>query len=47
MELKTVTSPFSVTSLNQLIHNPKFSVTEKHICTVFSNVFPMLEEMNR
>lgn len=38
---------FSITSLNQLIHNPRFSLAETHICTVFWNVFPLLEEMNR
>jgi hypothetical protein len=36
----------SVTSMNQLVHNPKFSVDEKHICTVFGNIFPLLEAMN-
>ncbi|MBZ0097202.1 MAG: hypothetical protein K8H75_17760 [Sulfuricella sp.] len=37
----------SVTSLNQLVHNPKFTVDETHISTVFGNIFPLLEEMNR
>jgi hypothetical protein len=37
----------SVTSMNQLIHNPKFSVREADICVLFHNVFPLLEEMNR
>src|SRR6266568_161243 len=37
----------SVTSMNQLVHNPKFSVNETHICSVFNNIFPLLEEMNR
>lgn len=36
----------SVTSLNQLIHNPSFSVTPPDICIVFGNVFPLLEELN-
>jgi len=36
----------SVTSMNQLVHNPRFSVDEKHICTVFNNIFPLLEDMN-
>lgn len=36
----------SVTSLNQLIHNPSFSVTASDICTIFGNLFPLLEEMN-
>jgi hypothetical protein len=37
----------SVTSLNQLVHNPKFTVDETHISTLFGNIFPLLEEMNR
>jgi hypothetical protein len=37
----------SVTSMNQLVHNPKFSVDETHISTLFNNIFPLLEEMNR
>jgi hypothetical protein len=37
----------SVTSMNQLVHNPKFSINETHICTLFNNIFPLLEEMNR
>jgi hypothetical protein len=37
----------SVTSMNQLVHNPKFSVDETHISTLFNNIFPLLEEINR
>ena len=37
----------SVTSMNQLVHNPKFSVDASHICNLFANVFPLLEAMNR
>ncbi len=37
----------SIISLNQLVHNPTFIVTEKDICPVFARVFPLLEEMNR
>ncbi len=36
----------SVTSMNQLVHNPKFSVDEAGICLLFGHVFPLLEEMN-
>lgn len=36
----------SVTSLNHLVHNTKFSVHEKHISTLFWNIFPLLQEMN-
>jgi len=37
----------SVTSLNQLVHNPKFSVSANDISTIFNNIFPLLEEMNK
>jgi hypothetical protein len=36
----------SVTSMNQLVHNPKFSITPSDVSTVFGNVFPLLEAMN-
>lgn len=36
----------SVTSMNQLVHNPKFSVLSNDICVLFGNIFPLLEEMN-
>jgi len=36
----------SVTSMNHLVHNPKFSIDETHISTLFSNIFPLLEAMN-
>ena len=36
----------SVASMNQLVHNPKFSVTPSDIAVTFANVFPLLEEMN-
>ena len=45
-ELSKKTGLLSVTSMNQLVHNPRFSVDQVHICTVFHNVFPLLEEMN-
>ncbi len=37
----------SVTSMNQLIHNPKISVNETHVSSLFGNIFPLLEAMNR
>ena len=37
----------SVTSMNQLVHNTVFSVTTSDVCTVFSNVFPLLKAMNQ
>lgn len=36
----------SVTSMNQLIHNPRFAVTAGDIASVFGNVFPIVEWMN-
>ncbi len=36
----------SVTSLNQLIHSPRFSVKASDISNLFHNVFPLLEAMN-
>lgn len=36
----------SVTSMNQLIHNPNFNVKESHISSLFANIFPLLESMN-
>jgi hypothetical protein len=46
-ELGKPDSFLSVTSMNQLVHNPKFIVDETHISTLFSNVFPLLQAMNR
>jgi hypothetical protein len=36
----------SVTSMNQLVHNPKFSLRVSDIVLLFGNIFPLLEEMN-
>lgn len=36
----------SVTSLNQLIHNSRFSIKGSDISHLFHNVFPLLEAMN-
>jgi hypothetical protein len=46
-ELGNSSSILSVTSMNQLVHNPKFSINESHISALFGNIFPLLEEMNR
>jgi hypothetical protein len=46
-ELGNSASILSVTSMNQLVHNPKFSINESHISALFGNIFPLLEEMNR
>ncbi len=36
----------SITSMNQLVHHPSFSVSPPDICILFGNVFPLFEEMN-
>jgi hypothetical protein len=36
----------SVTSMNQLIHNPRFSVTTSDLAVVAANIFPLLEAMS-
>jgi hypothetical protein len=46
-ELAKPHSPLSVTSMNQVIHHRSFVVDAAHISTYFSNVFPLLEEMNK
>lgn len=45
-ELTNPEGILSVTSMNQLVHNPKFSVTGANISTVFNNIFPLLEALN-
>ena len=45
-ELAKTTGFLSVTSMNQLVHNPKFSVKDTHISALFFNIFPLLEAMN-
>jgi hypothetical protein len=37
----------SVTSMNQLVHNPHFSVSPGDVAIRFGRVFPLLEQMNR
>ena len=46
IELTKTDGILSVTSMNQLVHNPKFSTTATDICNVFNNIFPLLEAMN-
>ncbi len=36
----------SITSLNQLIHNPTFSIQPPDIAILFGNVYPLLEKLN-
>ena len=45
-ELAKPAGVLSITSLNQLIHHPTFSVQVPDICTLFGNIYPLLEAMN-
>ena len=45
-ELAKPTGLLSVTSMNNLVHNPSFSISPSDICTLFGNVYPLLEYMN-
>lgn len=36
----------SVTSMNQLVHNPSFSISPTDVCILFGNIYPLLEAMN-
>ena len=45
-ELATPNGLLSVTSMNQLVHNTSFSLSDNHISTLFHNVIPLLIEMN-
>lgn len=45
-ELAKPAGLLSVTSMNQLVHNARFHVGPSDILTLFSNIFPLLEEMN-
>ncbi|HMB58147.1 MAG TPA: hypothetical protein VKM35_13185 [Arenimonas sp.] len=46
-ELANPDSVLSVTSMNQLIHNPRYVISGTNVCNLFANVFPLLEEMNK
>lgn len=45
-ELGKAEGLLSVTSLNQLVHNAKFSILPGDVAGLFGNVFPLLEAMN-
>lgn len=45
-ELAKPDGMLSITSMNQLVHHPSFSVHPKDISVTFSNLFPLLEAMN-
>lgn len=40
-------SILSVTSMNQLVHNPRFSVRASDISVMFHNIYPLLEALNK
>jgi hypothetical protein len=46
-ELATPHGILSVTSMNQLVHNPHFSAKAADVCIVFHNIFPLLEELTK
>ena len=46
-ELANPESVLSVTSMNQLVHNPRYVINGANVCHLFANVFPLLEEMNK
>ncbi|ERK07967.1 hypothetical protein L581_0795 [Serratia fonticola AU-AP2C] len=37
----------SVTSMNQLVHNPRFIIRSIDIPALFSSIFPLIEQMNK
>jgi hypothetical protein len=45
-ELDKPSGILSVTSMNNLVHNPFFTIQPNDICTLFSNIFPLLKAMN-
>lgn len=47
VELSKEEGLLSVTSMNQLVHNPSFSLTTGDISTMFGNIFPLLVAMNQ
>jgi hypothetical protein len=46
VELGDQNSILSVTSMNQLVHNPNYAIDGNRILTVFQNVFPLLFRLN-
>ncbi len=46
-ELNLPVSLLSVTSMNQLIHNPHYVVSASEMCVSFARVFPLLDAMNK
>ena len=46
-ELANPESMLSVTSMNQLVHNPNYLISGSSIGPLIANVFPLLKEMNK
>lgn len=46
-ELARPNGILSVTSMNQLVHNPSFTILVSDIPPLFHNIFPLLEQMNK
>lgn len=46
-ELSNPNSLLSVTSMNQLVHNPLFSISPPDISTRFTNIFPLLNQLHK
>lgn len=46
-QLASNDSILSITSLNQLVHNPRFVITTNDVAGMFGNIFPLLDEMNK
>lgn len=45
-ELAKADGILSVTSMNQLVHNPRFSIAPADLAVVVANIFPLLEAMS-
>jgi Ca2+-binding EF-hand superfamily protein len=45
-ELNGSATILSVTSMNQIVHNPNFSLRSTDICKAFHNIFPLIELLN-
>lgn len=46
-ELNRPDGILSITSMNQLVHNPRFIIKSTDIPALFSNIFPLIEQMNK
>lgn len=45
-EITGETGILSITSMNQLVHNKNFMVTSQQVSIGFSNIFPLLQQLN-